>query len=61
MPSAHVDAADELIQTAVAALLRRVPERGENYNADSLIATESKALLLLVAGGMIERRIRESA
>jgi hypothetical protein len=29
MPNAHVDAPDELIQTAVAALLRRVPERWE--------------------------------
>lgn len=58
MPNAHVDAADELIQTAVAALLRRVPERWEEYDADSLTATELKALFLLVAAGMVERRIR---
>lgn len=59
MPDAHVDhAADELIQTAVVGLLRRVPERWEEYDADSLTATESNALFLLVAAGMIERRIR---
>ena len=59
MPDAHVDhAADDLIQTAVAGLLRRVPERWEEYDADSLTATESKALFLLVAAGMVERRIR---
>ena len=59
MPDAHVDHADDdLLQTAVAALLRRVPERWEEYDADSLTATESKALFLLVAAGMVERRIR---
>lgn len=43
IPDAHVDhAADDLIETAVAALLRRVPERWEEYDADSLTATESK-------------------
>jgi len=58
MPNTHVDAAEELIQTAVATLLRRVPERWEEYDADSLTATESKALFLLIAAGMVERRIR---
>ncbi len=59
MPDAHLDrTVDELIQTAVAALLRRVPERWEEYHADSLTATESKALFLLVAAGMVERRTR---
>lgn len=57
MLNAHVDAADELIQTAVAALLRRVPERWEEYDADLLTATEAKSLFLLVAAGMVERRI----
>lgn len=59
MPDAHVEhAADKLIQTAVAALVRRVPERWEEYDADALTATESKTLFLLVAAGMVERRIR---
>lgn len=50
MPHAHVDhAADELIQTGVAAFLHRIPERWVKYDADSLTATESKALSLLVA------------
>lgn len=59
MPDAHFDpAAEDLIETAVAALLHRVPARWEEYDADSLTATESKALFLLVAAGMVERRIR---
>lgn len=58
MPDAHVDrAADDLIETAVAALLRRIPDRWQEYDADSLTATESNALFLLVAAGMVERRI----
>lgn len=59
MPNGDVvHAVDDLIETAVAALLRRVPERWEEYDADSLTATESKALFMLVAAGMVERRIR---
>lgn len=49
---------DALLQDAVAALLRRVPERWAEYDADALTATESQALFLLVAAGMVERRIR---
>lgn len=59
MPESRVDrASDDLIQTAVAAILRRVPERWEEYDADSLTTTEAKALFLLVGAGMVERRIR---
>lgn len=35
-----------------------MPELWEEYDADSLTATDSKALFLLVAAGMVERRIR---
>lgn len=48
----------QTLQDAVAALLRRVPERWAEYDADALTATESQALFLLVAAGMVERRIR---
>ena len=40
------------------ALLLRVPERWAEFDRDALTATESKALYLLVAAGMVERRIR---
>lgn len=49
---------DDLLQDAVAALLRRIPERWAKYDADALTTTESQALFLLVAAGMVERRIR---
>lgn len=49
---------DALLGDAVAALLRRVPERWETYEGDALTAKESKALFLLVAAGMVERRGR---
>lgn len=55
MPS---DDIPDLLQDAVAALLRRVPDRWAEYDADALTATESQALCLLVAAGMVERRIR---
>lgn len=59
MQNAHVDhAADDLIQTSVAAIFRRVHERWEQYDADSLTSTESKALFLLLSAGMVERRGR---
>ena len=59
MPNIQLDdTAADFIQTAVAALLSRVPERWEEYDGDSLTATESQALFLLVAAGMVERRIR---
>ncbi|RMF85052.1 MAG: hypothetical protein D6744_02045 [Planctomycetota bacterium] len=49
---------DDLLQDAVAALLRRIPERWAEYDADALTVTQSQALFLLVAAGMVERRIR---
>lgn len=48
----------DFLQDAVAVLLRRVPERWAEYDADALTATESQAMFLLVAAGMVERRIR---
>ncbi|MEP0846416.1 MAG: hypothetical protein HRF50_06285 [Phycisphaerae bacterium] len=61
MPDPHQDNradADTLLQDAVTALLRRIPERWAEYDADALTATESRALFLLVAAGLVERRIR---
>lgn len=59
MPSDDPDTAPaEFLSAAVAALLRRVPERWAEYDADALSATESQALFLLVAAGMVERRGR---
>jgi len=49
---------DDLLQDAVASLLRRIPERWTEYDADTLTATESQALVLLVGGGLVERRVR---
>ena len=49
---------DDLLQDAVADLLRRIPERWAECDADTLTPTESQALFLLVAAGMVERRIR---
>lgn len=40
----------------VADLLRNVPEVWGEFNADTLTATQSRALYLLTAAGMIERR-----
>ncbi len=49
---------DAPLEVAVLALLRQVPERWEEFKVDSLTATESKALFLLVASAMVERRCR---
>ncbi len=48
----------DILGDAVAALLRRIPESWAEYDADALTATESQALFLLVAAGMVERRGR---
>lgn len=48
----------DVLGDAVAALLRRIPEIWAEYDADALTATESQALFLLVAAGMVERRGR---
>lgn len=59
MPDAHIDcAADDRIETAVVVPLRRVPERRGEYDVDSLTATQSKSLFLLVVAGLVEWWIR---
>jgi len=47
-----------LLQDSVRDLLKSVPETWAEYDADALTASQSKALFLLVAAGMIERRVR---
>ena len=51
-------AGPDLLQDSLTVLLRRIPERWAEYDADALTATESRALFLLIAAGMVERRIR---
>lgn len=59
MPHTRSDhTADGPIATAVAALLRHIPDRWTAYDYDALTATEEQALFLLVAAGLVERRIR---
>lgn len=48
----------DLLGDAVAGLLRRIPERWAEYEADVLTATEAQALVLLISAGMVERRGR---
>jgi len=46
----------EFIQSSVIKLLRSIPETWSVFDRDQLADTESKALFLLVAAGMVERR-----
>lgn len=55
---ASPDSGEALIEQAIRTLLRRIPETWAEYDADRLTATEENALFLLVAAGMVERRIR---
>ncbi len=45
------------IEATVASLLRSIPERWADFDHDALSSTELKALFLLVAAGLVERRI----
>jgi len=45
------------VAQAVASLLRSIPERWANFDHDNLSGTEQQALFLLVAAGLVERRI----
>lgn len=45
------------IEAAVESLLRTIPERWTDFDHDALAATEQRALFLLVAAGLVERRI----
>jgi hypothetical protein len=46
------------IQTAVIALLNRIPDSWTEFDQDSLTDAEQKALVFLVAAGMVERRFQ---
>ncbi|RMH13054.1 MAG: hypothetical protein D6701_12725, partial [Gemmatimonadetes bacterium] len=45
------------VAKAVASLLRSIPERWADFDHDALASTEQRALFLLVAAGLVERRI----
>lgn len=54
----RITAPPEMLEPAVAELLRRIPETWQTYKPDDLTATQSQALFLLVAAGMVEKRER---
>jgi hypothetical protein len=54
----RITASAEMLETAVAELLRRIPETWQAYKPDDLSETESQAVFLLTAAGMVERRER---
>lgn len=47
---------DALAQS-IESLLRTIPERWHDFDHDDLTATEQQALFLLVAAGLVERRM----
>jgi len=49
--------ADPGINHAIESLIRSIPERWTEFDHDDLSAAEQKALRLLVAAGLVERRI----
>jgi hypothetical protein len=48
----------ELLQPAIAELLRRIPDTWQIYRPDDLTETQSRALYLLVGASCVERRCR---
>lgn len=56
--SERITAPTEMLEPAVGELLRRISETWQTYNPDDLTETQSQALFLLVAAGMVERRER---
>ena len=48
----------EMLEAAVAELLRVIPETWQAYKPDDLSETKAKGLFLLTAAGMVERRER---
>ena len=48
---------DNTLQITVESLLRSIPERWSDFDHDALASTEQRALFLLVAAGLVERRI----
>ena len=54
----RITAPAEMLEPAVAELLRRIPDTWQAYRPDDLTETQSQALFLLTAAGMVERRER---
>ena len=54
----QTDAEADILKPAIAGLLRALPETWAEFEPDKLTATESTALFLLGAAGLVERRCR---
>ena len=54
----QTDAEANLLTPVVADLLRQIPENWTEFDSDTLSAVQSRALFLLVAAGIVERRSR---
>lgn len=54
----RITASAEMLEAAVAELLRLIPDTWQEYRPDDLTETQSQGLFLLVAAGMVERRER---
>jgi len=56
--SGRITASPEMLETAIADLLVRIPDIWEVYHPDKLSSTQEQALFLLVAAGLVEKRDR---
>ncbi|MCD6365472.1 MAG: hypothetical protein J7M14_06310 [Planctomycetes bacterium] len=54
----RITAPAEMLEDAIAELLRRIPETWQAYRPDDLSETKAQAIFLLTAAGMVERRER---
>jgi hypothetical protein len=54
----RITASAEMLEAAVAELLRLIPENWQAYKPDDLSETKAQALFLLTAAGMVDRRER---
>ena len=54
----RITASAEMLEAAVAELLRLIPETWQTYRPDDLTEVKAQALFLLTAAGMVERRAR---
>jgi hypothetical protein len=54
----RITASAEMLEPAIAELLRLIPETWQAYSPDDLSDTKAQALFLLTAAGMVERRER---
>jgi len=46
-----ITAPDEMLEPAIAGLLRRIPDKWQAYRPDDLTLTQSQAIILLTAAG----------